>query len=205
MDYKKLTIRSISSIVMLSMMFFSTLNINILMFSILTIYIIIIIEGFFFFEKKKYLIIIYIFLSLLFIEYYLFNYYNFENFLLFIFLIISFDTYSYLFGTFLGKKKIAPNISPNKTFEGFFYGYILTIITFLFILYYFKLNFNIKILFFSNLILLFSFVGDLTESYFKRLSNIKNSSYFIPGHGGFFDRFDGFLFSVFLLPIWGQL
>ena len=41
-----------------------------------------------------------------------------------------------------------------------------------------------------------AFVGDILESIFKRNSNIKNSSNFLPGHGGFFDRFDSFLMSI---------
>ena len=46
------------------------------------------------------------------------------------------------------------------------------------------------------MIILSSFTGDIIESFFKRKNNIKNSSNFLPGHGGFFDRFDSFIFSV---------
>ena len=47
------------------------------------------------------------------------------------------------------------------------------------------------------LIILLSFLGDIIESYFKRLSNIKNSSKLIPGHGGFLDRFDSFILVTY--------
>ena len=50
-----------------------------------------------------------------------------------------------------------------------------------------------------NLIIIFSIIGDLIESYFKRKNNIKDSSKFLPGHGGFFDRFDSFLASIIFL------
>ena len=51
--------------------------------------------------------------------------------------------------------------------------------------------------------IVFSFFGDILESYFKRISNIKNSSTWIPGHGGLFDRFDSFILSAFTLPLFG--
>ena len=44
-----------------------------------------------------------------------------------------------------------------------------------------------------------TFFGDLIESFYKRISNIKNSSNFLPGHGGFFDRMDGFVMSIITL------
>ena len=46
-----------------------------------------------------------------------------------------------------------------------------------------------------------AFVGDIIESYFKRKNLIKNSSELIPGHGGIFDRFDSFLFSIIIYSI----
>ena len=54
-------------------------------------------------------------------------------------------------------------------------------------------------LIFINITIITSFFGDVFESYFKRISDIKNSSNIIPGHGGFFDRIDSFLLSIFVL------
>ena len=50
-------------------------------------------------------------------------------------------------------------------------------------------------------IIVLAFVGDIIESFFKRVNDIKNSSNFLPGHGGFFDRFDSFLFAIIFYSI----
>ena len=96
---------------------------------------------------------------------------------------------------------IFKNISPKKTLEGYVGGFVLTnliMITFFLII---EKNINlIYLLFFINFIIVFSIIGDLIQSYFKRKNHIKDSSSFLPGHGGFFDRFDSFLASnIFLL------
>ena len=96
-------------------------------------------------------------------------------------------------------------ISPNKTYEGLFFGYIFTIFTLFLILFTYDYKFSIKLILIINLIIIFSFCGDLFESYLKRKSNIKDSGKLIPGHGGFFDRFDSFVMTSFLLPFWNLL
>ena len=60
-----------------------------------------------------------------------------------------------------------------------------------------KIDYNLFIL--ANLVIVFSFFGDVIQSYFKRLNYLKDSETFIPGHGGFFDRFDSFLLVI--IPI----
>ena len=52
-----------------------------------------------------------------------------------------------------------------------------------------------------NLFILSGIIGDLIQSYFKRVNKIKDSSNYLPGHGGFFDRFDSFMSSIILLTI----
>ena len=89
-----------------------------------------------------------------------------------------------------------PRISPNKTLFGFYAGFIITIIISLILNHIFNFIDQKISVFFIILIIISSFIGDLLESIFKRSSGIKNSSIIIPGHGGFFDRFDSFLMSI---------
>ena len=60
---------------------------------------------------------------------------------------------------------------------------------------------NIELIIFIFIIIISALIGDLIESFFKRKSNLKNSSEFIPGHGGVFDRFDSFIFSIIIYSI----
>ena len=57
-----------------------------------------------------------------------------------------------------------------------------------------KIDYDLFIL--ANLVIAFSFFGDFIQSYFKRLNSLKDSGNLIPGHGGFFDRFDSFLLVI---------
>jgi phosphatidate cytidylyltransferase len=107
----------------------------------------------------------------------------------------SCDTFAYFIGAPLGKHKLSPVVSPNKTVEGFLGG-ILGAVAAAFFCYYvfFKqggLNHMLVIAAFVGLI---GQVGDLTESLFKRDAQIKDISHIIPGHGGILDRFDSLLF-----------
>ena len=65
----------------------------------------------------------------------------------------------------------------------------------------FEIKINKELIIYVFFIIFSSFIGDIIESYFKRKNNIKNSSGFIPGHGGIFDRFDSFLFSIIFYSI----
>jgi phosphatidate cytidylyltransferase len=130
--------------------------------------------------------------------YFSFNFNSYE-FTAIILCITCFDSSSYLFGKIFGKKKILNKISPNKTYEGLIGGIMLTNLISLIIYLNFdiyKTNVNLNFFFFTNIVILFSFFGDLIQSYFKRFNNLKDSSNFLPGHGGFFDRFDSFLLVI---------
>ena len=110
--------------------------------------------------------------------------------------IISFDVFSYVFGSLFGKNKLFKYISPNKTVEGLICGILLSLLSIFIYCILLNISFNLKIISFTFLTILLSFLGDIIESVFKRLNEIKNSSNFLPGHGGFFDRFDSFILNI---------
>lgn len=103
------------------------------------------------------------------------------------------DSFAYFAGKKFGKHRMAPHISPNKTMEGLFGGMAGTII--LCLILSAAVNFSILIGFFMGLIVaVMAPMGDLFESYIKRVCDVKNSGNILPGHGGMMDRFDSLLF-----------
>ena len=124
---------------------------------------------------------------------------NYSYFLFILLICISTDIGGYIFGKFFKGKKLT-KISPNKTYSGVLGSFTLSIVlSYLFldlttIFPYLKFN-SINTLIFILLISLISQVGDITISYFKRKSKIKNTGKIIPGHGGLLDRIDGMIFA----------
>lgn len=118
-------------------------------------------------------------------------------FILFI-LVFSFDTGSYIVGTFWGKHKIAPTISAKKSWEGLLGGYVFALGGLWMILYEQNISKSIPfVMLFTAGVCTLSFFGDLFESWLKRRAQIKDSGTLLPGHGGFLDRFDGIMLTVF--------
>lgn len=115
---------------------------------------------------------------------------------LFLFILIwSSDTFAYLTGKFFGKHKMAPKISPKKTWEGYIGGVVLTLVLSYFIeQYHSDLRGNWMVVGF--LVAAFAPLGDLVESQLKRNFGVKDSGNIIPGHGGVLDRLDSFLICV---------
>ena len=104
------------------------------------------------------------------------------------------DIFALFCGKLIGGKKLAPAISPNKTWSGFFGGLMFSTIAG----YYFYHNFiedNIFGLYLSIFISILAQIGDLFESKIKRIFLVKDSGSLIPGHGGLLDRLDGFVFA----------
>lgn len=121
---------------------------------------------------------------------------------LFTYLVVSiFDGFSQISGQLLGRNKLVPKISPNKTVEGFIGGLVFASLLGGFLHQISAYSFG-KALLIAFLISVFAFLGDLLESYCKRSFGIKDFGKMIPGHGGFLDRFDSFIVAgsaVFLL------
>ena len=176
------------------------INFKYIYYLILLIYILIFIEIYLYFKLYKFLPFFYLFISCVFFAIIDFDKVLFLNFNLFILIVISFDIFSYIIGKKFGKNKFT-KISPNKTYEGLFGGALTSIFLSLFFAYVFEILVNIELIFYIFLIILSAFVGDIIESFFKRKNNLKNSSEFIPGHGGVFDRFDSFVFSIIIYSI----
>jgi phosphatidate cytidylyltransferase len=112
------------------------------------------------------------------------------------------DTIAYIVGSLIGKTPLS-KISPKKTWEGTIGGMVLAVIVVGFLfplimqnqLYFCGYK---KIIWFiiAALCAIFGTLGDLFESKLKRMANVKDSGSFMPGHGGFLDRFDSLLFAV---------
>jgi phosphatidate cytidylyltransferase len=107
------------------------------------------------------------------------------------------DIFALLSGSFLGRHKLYPKISPNKTFEGLGGAIIGSIIVAFAYAWFFlpHLEKGACILLAIGLGILGQF-GDFTESMLKRSAQVKDSGTLIPGHGGMLDRLDSFLFSA---------
>lgn len=105
------------------------------------------------------------------------------------------DTFAYFGGRLLGKHRLAPQTSPNKTIEGAVFGIIGAFIIFVGIAPHFLKQLSYTHLIISALIIgIFGQIGDLVESRLKRDASVKDTSSILPGHGGFLDRFDSFIF-----------
>ena len=114
------------------------------------------------------------------------------------------DTAAYVFGSLFGKHKLAPEISPGKTWEGFLGSCVVTVGLAVGLSYIpFFQSAGLKVWHWIVVALLtegFGLLGDLIESMFKRKAGVKDSGNIIPGHGGVLDRVDSILFAT--LPVW---
>lgn len=107
------------------------------------------------------------------------------------------DTGAYLAGHTWGRHKLAPKLSPGKTIEGFFGGWVLALVAAFIVRFLFWADFPIgKLLVATSLVAIIGPLGDLSESLLKRGFQVKDSSQLIPGHGGLLDRVDALLFAA---------
>ena len=125
--------------------------------------------------------------------------YNPYSILLIFILIWITDTMSYIIGVKFGKNKIDKRVSPNKTWEGFFGGFLFCILFSIFSFNYLQEIYPFwKTISLGMVIPIFSLIGDMGQSKLKREAGVKNSGFLIPGHGGIYDRLDS---TICVAPI----
>ncbi|PLR97245.1 phosphatidate cytidylyltransferase [Bacillus sp. T33-2] len=111
-----------------------------------------------------------------------------------LFIIWATDSGAYFIGRAIGKNKLWPEISPNKTVEGFFGGVFCALIVAAVFLFTGIDASPVLLLIATVFLSIFGQIGDLVESAMKRHYNVKDSGNILPGHGGILDRFDSLLF-----------
>jgi phosphatidate cytidylyltransferase len=117
------------------------------------------------------------------------------------------DTMAYLVGSFIGKTPLT-KISPKKTWEGTIGGALLCVVTIALFGYFIPVAKTISVqhwIAIPAIAAIFGTLGDLLESKIKRMADVKDSGSFMPGHGGFLDRFDSLLVAVPFVWLYIQL
>ncbi|MFD1067541.1 phosphatidate cytidylyltransferase [Oceanobacillus locisalsi] len=123
-----------------------------------------------------------------------------RNILFACFIIWATDTGAYLFGRKFGKRKLLPAISPKKTVEGALGGILVAVVVA--VIFHLVVPFDhswLTVMIVTVIASSVGQIGDLVESAFKRVYNVKDSGKILPGHGGILDRFDSMLFVFPLL------
>ncbi len=157
-------------------------------------------------EQKKWIFlgVIYIFITLMPLLKIKVSNWQGKNILMWLFILVwCTDTFAYFVGKVLnlGKHKIN-EISPKKSYEGLVGGIIGSMFFCNIFARVFLPQYSSVLLYFTPILCCVEQIGDFTESYIKRKFNVKDSGNIIPGHGGFLDRFDGFLYlSILMLYI----
>jgi len=130
-----------------------------------------------------------------------------RHLLAFFFLVImSADSAAYYAGRIFGRQKLAPTISPGKTWEGVIGGLMISLLVAALAHFWFFPALPLKLaLPLAAVMNLLSIVGDLTESALKRSVGAKDTANILPGHGGVLDRIDSLLFNAPLIYYFGRL
>ena len=187
--------RIISSIILLPLAFYFIIQGSFLLIFFTAICFIVSCFEWHMMSKKKKFYSIYGFILLTF-SFYTFYELSIELIDVFYVIIIcsSTDIGGYAFGKIFKGPKLT-KISPKKTYAGMFGGYFLSLISLSVIISFLDYDTSLVLFLLTILISTVSQLGDILISYFKRLSNIKNTGKLIPGHGGLLDRIDGMIFA----------
>ena len=109
-------------------------------------------------------------------------------------IVVVTDTAGYLIGRIIGGPKVFPRISPKKTWAGVLAGWFAVgLFSWSFVENVAPQSLFIKFVSISIILSVSAQIGDMIQSHLKRKSDVKDSSGLLPGHGGFMDRFDGFV------------
>ena len=127
--------------------------------------------------------------------------YDYRRVFALLFLIWASDIGAYAVGRTFGKRKLAPKISPGKTWEGWAGGFVLTLVVGWAIGYMLPDMPLLHRLVAAGVVAVFAPLGDLAESMLKRSVGVKDSGSIMPGHGGLLDRFDAFLLVLPVLAL----
>lgn len=130
------------------------------------------------------------------------GYYSYQIILGLFFLVWIHDVVAYFIGSQFGKTPLFPRISPKKSWEGTAGGSVSVFVLAYIITQYLQDLSMIAWFGVAVIVIIFSNYGDLAESMFKRSVHIKDASEYLPGHGGFLDRFDGILLISPLVAIY---
>ncbi|MDQ3474214.1 MAG: phosphatidate cytidylyltransferase, partial [Acidobacteriota bacterium] len=115
------------------------------------------------------------------------------------------DTAAYYVGKTFGKHKLAPSISPGKTWEGAIGGLVASLLLAALAHYWFFPELPLKVaLPLAAVMIGLGILGDLTESALKRGAGMKDAAKILPGHGGILDRLDSLLFNAPLIYYFGR-
>ncbi|MBF6607169.1 MAG: phosphatidate cytidylyltransferase, partial [Flavobacterium sp.] len=115
------------------------------------------------------------------------------------------DTFAFIIGKTIGRTKLFERISPKKTVEGFVGGLIFTMLAGILIADFYVKEDRFVWMFSAIIISIFGTLGDLVESKFKRIADVKDSGTIMPGHGGILDRLDSVIFAAPILFLLYQI